>query len=183
MRMRADHFLRMHGNLHRSERSPLHSSNPRLKEWFLRSTQVPGGPEGWFPATMLRDQRSSSDRHKQAPGRIEVHSDDFGSVRSRGHFDPCQLCVSRKVQSACMSFDDREMVMSKLRLNALVASAWVVVSPAAAKSDRATLSFATPEAHIIALPTAEPDSTSGSAEWSRTCTYQGGPKSGNWACR
>lgn len=69
--------------------------------------------------------------------------------------------------------------MSKMRLKVLVVLAWVVVSPA--QGDGGALSFGTTV--YRASPTAEADVSSERAEWSRTCTYQGGPKSGNWVCR
>lgn len=70
--------------------------------------------------------------------------------------------------------------MSRTRLAGFIVSVWVAAFSAAAQNGDATSSFAPTEAQAMVPRTGLP---SGIAEQSRTCTYQGGPKSGNWACR
>lgn len=71
--------------------------------------------------------------------------------------------------------------MSRTRLGILVASAWLIASPAAAQNTGpAVLAVATETQTPILLDDAPKPETS---EVSNNCTYRGGPKSGIWDCR
>ena len=104
--------------------------------------------------------------------------------KSRVHIDPYQPDRFSGAQCSRELGVKLEMAMSKTHpVAVLVVSVWVAVSPAAPQSTGATLQFAATGTYAMVPHTAESDASSGIAEQSRTCTYQGGPKSGNWACR
>lgn len=73
--------------------------------------------------------------------------------------------------------------MSEIRLAVLAVLAWVAILPLPAQSSSVTVSFAATEPQAMVPRTDESDPPTGIAEQSKTCTYQGGPKSGSWACR
>jgi hypothetical protein len=72
--------------------------------------------------------------------------------------------------------------MSRASLAILAISGWAAISPALAQDNASSLSFAARRAQAIPR-TIESNQPPAVPERPKTCTYQGGPKSGNWACR
>ncbi len=72
--------------------------------------------------------------------------------------------------------------MPKMRLEVFVVLALAAFSSAAAQGDEAVYLFKT-TGYVMAPQADQLDLRSQGAEWSRTCTYQGGSKSWNWVCR